>query len=158
MKPLAPEEVVRFDSKVEKGPDCWTWLGCKDRDGYGFFWRGGKLLRASRVAVLRYRGEQVPRGFEPDHLCKNSSCVRPDHLEVVTRRVNVLRSDNAAARNARKTACVNGHPFDAENTRRLKRTERHPYGGRDCRACARARSRASYHRANPGARYYEEKA
>jgi hypothetical protein len=58
----------------------------------------------------------------------------------VTMRENVLRSPTAvSAVNARKTHCVNGHPFDDENTvwqsGRLGRPER------KCRACRRESDR-----------------
>lgn len=54
-------------------------------------------MRAHRVAYELER-EPIPPGLEPDHLCKNRACVRPDHLELVTHRENVLRGDGFYAK------------------------------------------------------------
>ena len=107
--------------------DCWMWAGIFDRDGYGRY--SGQP--AHRVV---YEGlvAPIPVGMELDHLCRTRACVNPAHLEVVVHRVNVMRSPTAlAAINARKTHCVNGHPFTEANTAKLK-------DGRRCLACQRA--------------------
>jgi hypothetical protein len=49
----------------------------------------------------------------------------------VTWRENILRGEGQGARNARKTHCKHGHPFDQENT------EWTLLGRRRCRACKR---------------------
>ena len=64
-----------------------------------------------------------------DHLCRNTRCLNPGHFEVVTSRVNTLRSENPAALNAVKTHCDAGHEFAAASTIQ-RRT-----GGRTCRTC-----------------------
>jgi hypothetical protein len=46
--------------------------------------------------------------------------------------VNVLRGVGAAAKNARKTHCKRGHPFDEANTYWFGPERRH----RMCRTCA----------------------
>lgn len=51
----------------------------------------------------------------------------------LTHRVNILRGVGTGAHNARKTQCVNGHPFDDTNTMR-----RGDGGHRRCRICWRA--------------------
>jgi hypothetical protein len=66
-------------------------------------------------------------------------CVNPDHLEIVTHRENILRSEAPAALNSRKTHCLNGHFFDEANTLVIQ-------GKRRCRACHNVRAKASYHR------------
>ena len=60
-------------------------------------------------------------------------------LEPVTHRENILRGMCNAAINARKTHCISGHPFNAENTGRTKK------GGRYCKPCARAAARRAYY-------------
>lgn len=108
----------RFNIKVRyplNNVGCHEWVGGKDPRGYGRFWLDGKTLGAHVAAYILYRGE-MPRGLTIDHLCKNPSCVRIDHLEAVTHEVNVLRSDNPMAKNARKTQCKNGHKFVPQNT------------------------------------------
>src|SRR3990167_1922059 len=139
--PRTPAE--RFWAKVDKNgpipshrPDlgvCWLWLARKDYDGYGRF----TLDRRNSVAYHFLAGP-APSGLEWDHLCRNRACVRPDHLEAVTSRMNTLRGETAAARNAAKTHCPQGHLYDLFNTYFNK------VGGRVCRICGRAYGRAWY--------------
>lgn len=49
---------------------------------------------AHRVYWERENGP-VPSGLELDHLCRNPTCVRPDHLEAVTHAENIRRSARA---------------------------------------------------------------
>ncbi len=125
---------TRFWSKVDTTGECWEWTAAKDRYGYGKFWIDGKRKKAHRVAYELEVGE-IPQGLELDHLCRNTACVRPDHLEAVTHKQNTLRGEGLSAQNARKTHCDSGHPFDDANTY-VRR-----YGGRDCRTCNRERMR-----------------
>ena len=127
----------RFWAKVDKhGPGgCWLWTGHINPNGYGLFRTGG--TGSPRVNSHRYAYERVigpiPAGLHLDHLCRVRACCNPAHLEPVTCRENVLRSDSIQAVNARKTCCPQGHAYDYTNTRvdRL--------GRRNCRACNRAR-------------------
>lgn len=116
--------VERFWKYVDKsGPvpesapqlgNCWIWTGCKI-NGYGQFpYSGGKL--AYRFALEIVGAMAVPAGFEPDHLCRTRACVRPDHFELVTHKINTLRGTGPSAANARKTHCLHGHEFTKENT------------------------------------------
>lgn len=113
------------------GDGCWEWPGKRDPNGYG---RAGKWW-AHRVAYEVWVGP-VPAGLELDHLCRNPACVRPDHLEPVTHRVNMLRGRTIGARNAAKTHCIHGHEFTLANTYIRSDT-----GGRQCRQCGRDRDR-----------------
>jgi hypothetical protein len=122
----------RFWSKVEKIPfhECWEWSG-PTYNGYGMFVVQNKNKRAHRVAYELCVGP-IPPGLVLDHLCRNPSCVRPDHLEAVTDRGNILRGVGATARNAVKTHCVHGHPLEGANC------YRGPAGAfRECRTCLR---------------------
>lgn len=114
--------------RPELGP-CWIWTANKLPAGYGIFGCYGKTTLAHRYSHETFIGP-IPDGYQVDHLCRTPSCVNPAHLEAVTARVNNLRSNSATSRNAAKTHCLNGHPFDEENTRPVP-------GGRFCRACHR---------------------
>lgn len=105
---------------------CWIWTKRISTSGYGVVaWEGTEQY--VHRAVLIESGTDIPPGLEVDHLCRNTVCCNPDHLEVVTHLENVRRAA------AVKTHCKNGHEYTEENT--------HWYGPdktwRDCRACWR---------------------
>lgn len=129
----------RFWAKVEIGPGCWLWTaaGARSGNGYGRFHRDGRLLLAHRVAYEWLVGS-IPDGLELDHLCRVRACVNPGHLEPVTLRENILRGESPSARNAVKSECPQGHPYDEANTY-VDRT-----GRRHCRTCAKRRKAASW--------------
>lgn len=115
-----------FWTKVEKTAGCWLWRG--------YTWKGygrSNGVGAHRVAYEELVGP-IPSGLELDHLCREPLCVRPDHLEPVTRAENMRR------RSAAMTHCANGHEFTPENTYDLTRMNKPGGGRRSCRACNRA--------------------
>lgn len=75
----------------------------------------GKNVYAHRAAYISAKGP-IPDGYEVDHLCGNTLCCNPKHLEATPPKVNNLRSKSYAAENAAKTHCARGHPYDEENT------------------------------------------
>lgn len=109
---------------------CWLWHRRLTRNGYGEI-SHGKLRTnalAHRLSYQLHKGP-IPEGLDLDHLCRVRHCVNPSHLEPVSRRVNTLRGINPPAKNAMKTHCSKGHPFDLFNT--LYRYN----GRRYCRTC-----------------------
>ena len=86
----------------------------------------GTSVFAHRWAYQNLVGE-IPDGLVLDHLCRNPSCVNPDHLDVVSQRENIVRGIGPSAINAMKMTCVNGHPFPHEyqQGRRRKCAECH---------------------------------
>lgn len=126
----------RFWSKVEKGDDgeCWNWKAyCNPRGGYGRFRLDGRLEVAHRVAFV-LSGGVIPTGLTIDHLCRNTRCVNPSHLEPVTVAENIRRGTQGWQQRE-KTHCPQGHPYDERNT------YLNPRGQRICRACGRDRMR-----------------
>ncbi len=118
---------------------CWVSDRCRTNMGYTKMSADGRLDLTHRVAYRAFRGE-IPEGLVLDHLCRVRSCCRPDHLEPVTHRENLVRGETITAREVAQTECLRGHPFSPENT--YLRPDRH---GRVCRRCrdeATARSRA----------------
>jgi hypothetical protein len=164
--PMAAE---RFAAKVDtNGPislvrgvtgNCHVWTAgtfTSPHDGtgqfgeeYGKFTYEGRNVGAHRFAYMQAYGPIQPLiradGTEVrtvlDHRCRRRNCVRPDHLEVVDDRTNNRRGHSPAARNATKTHCAKGHPYDDTNTY-IEFTKAHPSGMRRCRACDRARAAA----------------
>ncbi len=123
-----------FWSKVEQGTQeqCWNWLGAVSRYGYGVFSLQGKSIGAHCFAYeLLIDG--IPDGYDVHHRCNNRLCVNPDHLEALSRRDHIHRGDSPSARNARKTQCPLGHPYDATNTIWKRRTNGQRF--RVCRIC-----------------------
>lgn len=127
--------VETFWSRADRsaGSDhCWRWLGTHTPDGYGRYKTGGKQNAAHRVAYELLVGP-IPDGKQIDHLCRVRDCVNPAHMEPVTNRVNQLRGDTFARRNAAATHCPRGHAYDRANT------EHNKNGSRVCRTCRKAK-------------------
>jgi len=79
--------------------ECWEWVGVgfvNDR-GYGKVRWHGKKYRA-HVLLFELHLGPVPSGLELDHVCRNRTCVNPEHLEPVTHRENLLRRWRAVQR------------------------------------------------------------
>lgn len=128
---------IKFWANVEKTDTCWNWLG-PITNGYGRFnLYTGKQVYAHRQAYI-WEHERVPEGLVIDHLCRNTRCVRPDHLEAVTQAENVKRGKRGDLYEYR-THCVHGHEYSPENKSVSKD------GRRYCKECWRIRSRKYYH-------------
>ncbi|MGP5042937.1 HNH endonuclease signature motif containing protein [Glutamicibacter ardleyensis] len=82
--------VERFALRIKPGGDdgnCWVWTGAKDKDGYGHFSDKTKNHYAHRWAWMHLAGE-LGLGIQLDHICTNTLCVRPSHLQPVTQPVH----------------------------------------------------------------------
>lgn len=121
----------RFIDKVSLGEgECIEWIGGQAGSGYGQFFVGRTPERKSiKVYAHRWSYENfvgpIPDGLQIDHLCRNTLCVNPDHLEPVTGAENLRRSHG----NGSKTHCPAGHPYAGANVYIS------PQGGRVCRTC-----------------------
>jgi hypothetical protein len=112
----------RFWAKVAKGDGCWEWTGARAPSGYGRFTDNYRQRIAHRVAYEITVGP-ISDDLTIDHLCGNKGCVRPSHLEPVTRGENVRRYTRQI------THCPQGHPYSGDNL--IIRRE----GWRWCRTC-----------------------
>lgn len=148
---LTIRDLERLWSKVIIGPkenDCWGWSDVLSKAGYAYLGIGGRKGKKFLVHRMLYEIviRPIPEGMDLDHLCRNRFCVRPDHQEPATRRVNLMRGQTLAAKHAAATHCPQGHPYDLFNTRIA------PGGGRVCKICSnilhprtrRARNYVSY--------------
>lgn len=134
MKPVVWSErvVARFFEKVREDPisGCWNWTAFKDPKGYGRFQYGTADARlAYNVSYGLFIGN-VPDELQLDHLCRNTSCVNPWHLEPVTGTVNQER------RRGVRTRCPHGHEYTTENSYIS------PSGDTVCRTCRKRSQRA----------------
>ncbi len=87
--PFRPGSRIGYRVDAETG--CWIWIGAIGTHGYGRVGMdGGRTAQAHRVYYERVHGP-IPKGVEPDHLCRRRACVNPGHLQLVTRRENAHR-------------------------------------------------------------------
>ena len=121
-----------FPERVEKNiiPEpntgCWLWLGTRTNMGYGSITYHSIEILAHRLVYELEKGS-IPAGLELDHLCRNTLCCNPDHLEPVTHRENMRRGITGKYQSTR-AHCPKGHPYDVKNTYLYR-------GRRYCRAC-----------------------
>lgn len=132
-KPLLPR--VWAKTKVDPETGCWTYTGSRLPEGYGRIGYRGKPWLVHRAVYTEVVGP-IPDGFQIDHLCRNTSCCNPAHLEAVTQRENILRGNGITAQCAAKTHCPHGHEDTPENTlvMTLRRTNT-TIQGRVCKTC-----------------------
>lgn len=108
---------------------CYEWQLACGADGYG---RKKYLNRPWKVHKLAWvvAGNDIPEGYELNHICRNRPCIRLEHLEVITAHAHHLFHAQFV------THCVKGHEFTPENT--YIRPDR---GTRACRTCNRERNK-----------------
>ena len=130
----------RFWSKVDKTDSCWNWTGGTNGKGYGQFGINGKTKSVHRLSYEYTKG-MIPKDLQIDHLCRNTLCVNPDHLEAVTHQENVQRGLSGFVNGIRqrvKTHCPQGHSYSKENTK-IRVYNNKP--ARHCKTCLRIKNR-----------------
>jgi hypothetical protein len=129
-------------STLDHATGCWIWKLSKEQ-GYGRIQHKFKRQSAHAASYRCFIGI-LPDGLVADHLCKNTECVNPYHLEAMTNIENVMRGNSPAAINATKTHCPQGHKYDEKNT--IWRTRRDGRAYRVCRLCSRQHAMNYYYR------------
>lgn len=137
MKITHKSPLLRFYSNIYfSETNCWIWMGSlQGNKKYGLFCLHGKRIGAHRASYEIFI-DSIPLNKEIDHLCKNSLCVNPLHLEIVTHKENLLRGNSFSGINSKKTHCVNGHKLDKDNLYIIK-----GYVSRVCKECRKKRQR-----------------
>lgn len=81
---MSPEESARFWALTRRRGECWLWTGPDNGSGFG---RHRVAMRTQSVARLAYREQigRIPDGLFVVPRCGVRLCVRPDHLQAITR-------------------------------------------------------------------------
>lgn len=103
--------------------ECVRWPGTVHPNGYGVIASKLTPLAHRWIWIYLYGPPDLP---EIDHLCRNTACCNPAHLEPVT------AAENARRRATATLTCRNGHPWDDVYLRN---------GWRYCRHCRRNNDR-----------------
>lgn len=75
---------------------CWAWHSTLSDDGYGRMNVRGRWVYIHRFVYEMLVGP-IPAGLDLDHLCRVKNCLRPTHMEPVTRGENQRRAIEAKA-------------------------------------------------------------
>ena len=94
-----PED--KFWKHIQKDPvsECWVWGGPIDK-GYGRMYVGNKAFQAHRWSYENHKHTKLSKADTLDHLCRNTLCCNPDHLEKVSLIENIERQHLYHALNA----------------------------------------------------------
>lgn len=89
----------RFMAKVSQAETgCWLWNGAKNNyKGYGRIAANGRRYLAHRYGFQLFRG-CLSDDESLDHLCRNTRCVNPAHMEPVSVSENARRRNAVAGR------------------------------------------------------------
>lgn len=122
--------------------NCHLWVGGRTEKGYGMIQVWVAPHKTKNVCAHRLAWElasgPIPQGLTIDHLCRVTSCVNPEHMEVVTLAENLRRGIRTKPR---ITHCLHGHEFTTANTYAYRTSS--GYVARACRRCFK-RYRATY--------------
>lgn len=129
------ERFISFAEKTDSG--CWVWKGARNNLGYGFFSIARGKHEAAHRWSYKFKHGPIPVGLVIDHLCRNPSCVNPDHLEPVTNKENTLRGIAPNVLLHHLNECKQGHVLEGENIYWRNN------GTRECRTCRIERTRRS---------------
>jgi len=121
---MAPPEtppIVRLRRRTTFG-ECWTANFSPEKRGYMRIRLPGGGREGIHVFAYKFFVGPIPDGMTVDHICFNTACWRPDHLQLLTRSENAKRCRRAMA-----ARCKRGHPY----------TDARIKGKRACLVCRR---------------------
>ncbi|MFD5107147.1 HNH endonuclease signature motif containing protein [Streptomyces cinereoruber] len=121
MAPSKTPPLERLKARTVFG-DCWTATFSPEKRGYMRISLPGRRREGVHVFAYKLFVGAIPDGMTVDHICFNTACWRPDHLQLLTRSENAKRCRRAMA-----THCKRGHPY----------TDHRRNGSRECLVCRR---------------------
>jgi hypothetical protein len=125
-----------FAKTEERASGCWIWVGSQHKSGYVYrYYRGRSVKVHRKIFELTMNLTLSPKECVC-HSCDIPQCINPDHLWVGSHQQNIRdASSKGRLWQQQVTHCPRGHAYTPENTRISKA------GLRNCRACARIRTR-----------------
>lgn len=132
---------IRENSIPEPNTGCWIWLKRTNRNGYGQFGLrgfGNRSEEAHRVSWKVFTGKAPAAGNHLDHICRQRSCVNPDHLREVTPRENLVANGSLSKVKlyGERTEC---HVCGGDLVTFLRPSRKYPI--RVCRTCRSRKAR-----------------
>lgn len=136
-KPIPPFKHERFLGKIRvMSNECWTLTNKPHHSGYIYFTIGSKDYSSHRVSYSLFKGA-ISDGLVIDHKCRNKACCNPDHLRMVTQKINMV------AFGLDTTHCSKGHPYSGNNLV-MRSGNNSTIKRRRCRECEKAKQRKKY--------------
>lgn len=91
---------------AQEGPlatECWVWQKSCCNKGYGFMYfyepgTGKRYSKRAHIVSWVMANGSVNADMTLDHRCRNTKCIRPSHLEEVSRPENTRRGNRARVR------------------------------------------------------------
>ncbi|MEG3836722.1 HNH endonuclease [Microcoleus sp. MON2_D6] len=98
---------------------CIIFSGGKDGQGYGRYWKNGKLKSVTRAVLAEKLGYELPTSMDACHTCDNPSCINPEHLWAGTRTQNLLDASKKG-RTQGKSHPLSNAKLDWEKVREIR--------------------------------------
>ena len=118
---VTTKEKIQGRTKVEG--DCLVWTGPKNAQGYGAINANGRTLPAHHFFWEQIH-DPVKGKLELDHICHNVSCVKVEHLRVVTRKQNAQYRQGPVIGNRSGVRGVSIHPSSGKWRARVKSSQK----------------------------------
>lgn len=115
---------------------CWVWTRTIGHYDYALFYAQKRVVYGHRFIYELIYGELPLELLVIDHLCRETRCVNPAHLEAVTHQENTRRGMVLLKR----TRCIRGHEFTDDNV--IVGINRYGTKRRTCRKCYRVKNAA----------------